>query len=130
MEYRNYVPEAVKSKAYAGLYSESEIPDTLGKLGFKVEPAGKVRVFAMVDIWTQWALYPLHKLLQKALRLLDEDATFDQVGVLERKLLVMKRKWLKAKAFSYDLSSATDRLPLLLQILFLRPLMGRAGSIG
>lgn len=25
----------------------------LGKLGFKIEPAGKVRVFAMVDAWTQ-----------------------------------------------------------------------------
>lgn len=25
----------------------------LGKLGFKSEPAGKVRVFAMVDAWTQ-----------------------------------------------------------------------------
>lgn len=28
-------------------------PTFLGKLGFKVEPAGKVRVFAMVDAWTQ-----------------------------------------------------------------------------
>lgn len=25
----------------------------LGKLGFKIEAAGKVRVFAMVDAWTQ-----------------------------------------------------------------------------
>jgi len=25
----------------------------LGKLGFKIEPAGKIRVFAMVDSWTQ-----------------------------------------------------------------------------
>jgi len=25
----------------------------LGKLGFKPEPAGKIRVFAMVDSWTQ-----------------------------------------------------------------------------
>lgn len=25
----------------------------LGKLGFKEEPAGKIRVFAMVDAWTQ-----------------------------------------------------------------------------
>jgi hypothetical protein len=32
----------------------------LGRLGFKPEPAGKVRVFAMVDAWTHWILKPLH----------------------------------------------------------------------
>jgi hypothetical protein len=27
--------------------------ETLGKLGTKIEPAGKIRVYAMVDPWTQ-----------------------------------------------------------------------------
>jgi hypothetical protein len=31
----------------------SEFRDYLGRLGLKDEPAGKVRVFAMVDCWTQ-----------------------------------------------------------------------------
>jgi hypothetical protein len=31
-----------------------------GKLGFKEEAAGKLRVFALVDCFTQWALKPLH----------------------------------------------------------------------
>jgi hypothetical protein len=31
----------------------------LGRLGFKEEAAGKVRVFAMVDIFTQWIFRPL-----------------------------------------------------------------------
>jgi len=33
----------------------------IGKLGLLAEAAGKVRVFAMVDCFTQWALKPLHK---------------------------------------------------------------------
>lgn len=32
----------------------------IGKLSTKEEAAGKVRVFAMVDIWTQILLSPLH----------------------------------------------------------------------
>jgi hypothetical protein len=38
-----------------------EATNWLGKLGFKPEPAGKVRVFAMVDPWTQWLFDRLHK---------------------------------------------------------------------
>lgn len=34
--------------------------DTLGRLALKEEAAGKIRVFAMVDAFTQWALKPLH----------------------------------------------------------------------
>jgi len=105
------------------LYSEGRYSRYLGKLGFKNEPAGKVRVFAMVDVWTQWLFYPLHRLLQDVLRRLDEDATFDQIGALERKLPLMA-KYRKAKAFSYDLSAATDRLPVLLQVYILAPIMG------
>jgi hypothetical protein len=30
-----------------------DAPLTLGKLGFKEEPAGKLRVFAMIDCFTQ-----------------------------------------------------------------------------
>jgi len=33
--------------------SEGATPPPIGKLGFKSEPAGKVRVFAMVECWTQ-----------------------------------------------------------------------------
>jgi hypothetical protein len=33
--------------------SEDLIPRAVGKLGLKLEAAGKVRVFAMVECWTQ-----------------------------------------------------------------------------
>lgn len=99
--------------------------NVLGRLGLKEEPAGKVRVFAMVDPWTQWLLFPLHKLLQEALRKITEDATFDQVKVMEDKLEVVAKKWKKGKAFSFDLSSATDRLPVGVQVSILTPLLGK-----
>lgn len=52
----------------------SEMPETikgqgrLGKLATKEEAAGKIRVFAMVDPFTQWALYPLHKAIMSTIR--------------------------------------------------------------
>ncbi|QED55412.1 RNA-dependent RNA polymerase [Duamitovirus hepa3] len=85
-------------------------PWSLGKLGFHDEAAGKVRVFAMVDPWTQWALAPIHKLLFKLLRAIPMDGTFDQLKPIKR-LLARKPKVLD----SLDLSAATDRLPILLQ---------------
>jgi hypothetical protein len=35
-------------------------PSFLGQLALKKEAAGKIRVFAMVDVWTQSVLKPLH----------------------------------------------------------------------
>jgi hypothetical protein len=58
----------------------------LGKLGLKQEPAGKVRVFAMVDPWTQWLLAPLHKRVFSILRRIPQDGTFNQVKPVERLL--------------------------------------------
>jgi hypothetical protein len=83
----------------------------IGKLGLKVEAAGKVRVFAMVDCFTQWVLKPLHRWIFSVLR--DHpsiDGTFDQMRPLHR--VPFGRKPL----YSYDLSSATDRLPISLQV--------------
>jgi len=62
------------------------------------------------------------------LRVLSEDATFDQIGKLEQKILQMKMKGFN-QAFSYDLSSATDRLPVILQVYILAPLLGLKPAI-
>lgn len=80
----------------------------LGKLHAKEEAAGKVRLFAMVDAPTQWALYPLHELIMERLALISQDGTFNQTKPLNA---LLKRKCL----YSYDLTAATDRLPLPLQ---------------
>lgn len=92
------------------LTKETRIPAALGKLHAKEEPAGKVRLFAIVDCWTQWALFPLHKFIFSRLRQIPQDGTHAQLAPLE---LLLERK--PKELFSLDLTAATDRLPLFLQ---------------
>lgn len=94
------------------------IPD-LGKLAIKEEPAGKMRVFAMVDAWTQWALQGLHKYLFSIIRKHVTDGTFDQLRPLRRVPFGEK------PIYSLDLSAATDRLPLTVQIALLSRIFGK-----
>jgi len=85
----------------------------IGKLSIKEEAAGKARVFAMVDCWTQSALYPLHQMIFSLLKQLPNDATFNQ----EASVVRCQEKSLQfKKSFGYDLSAATDRLPIILQM--------------
>lgn len=84
----------------------------IGQLAFKNEPAGKIRVFAMVDWWTQQLLRPLHELLFAILRKIPNDGTFDQDASFKR--CVEKAKTFGV-SYGYDLSAATDRLPIALQ---------------
>lgn len=89
----------------------------LGRLGFKHEP-GKIRVFAMCDAITQALVDPLHEWIFKRLRAIGTDGTFNQDMPLAR---LIKRMNDPSKSFvaSYDLSAATDRLPLILQQMIL-----------
>lgn len=82
----------------------------IGKFGFKEEP-GKIRVFAMVDYLTQVALQPLHKVIFRVLRPIVTDGTFDQ----GRPLRALFAKYPQREMWSFDLSAATDRLPLVVQ---------------
>jgi hypothetical protein len=80
-----------------------------GQFSLKEEAAGKLRIFALVDSMTQSLLSPLHDFMFSLLRLIPNDGTFDQ----EASILRSRDKALAAgKAFSFDLSSATDRLPV------------------
>jgi len=96
-------------------------PLQFGKLGFKEEP-GKIRVFAMMNIITQTLMYPLHQWIFRHLRILPNDGTFNQVKPVRNllKRIGRERFWIA----SYDLSAATDRLPLALQRSLLVPLLG------
>jgi hypothetical protein len=80
----------------------------VGRLGLLEEAAGKVRVFAFVDPFTQWALFPFHRYLFKILNTNKMDGTFDQLKPLR---YIPKG----VPLYSLDLSSATDRLPITLQ---------------
>jgi len=86
----------------------------LGKIALLQEPAGKVRAIAIVDYWTQRAMYPVHQWMMKVLDTLPGDCTFDQdAGVRSFASLC------KGKVYSIDLKSATDLIPLdLYRVLF------------
>jgi len=106
--------------AYAHLPQGDKPVNQLGKLAFLEEPAGKVRVVAIVDVLTQSMFYPLHKWIFSILERIPQDGTFDQRAPLEN----LNSLGLKTY-FSYDLSSATDRLPLALQQALLGAILGQ-----
>lgn len=93
------------------IWLRSWIPD-LGRLSVKHEAAGKERVFAITDWWTQNLLKSLHQSVFSFLRSLPQDGTFDQLAPVHRLLDTAR---LGMKVFSFDLSAATDRFPVELQ---------------
>jgi hypothetical protein len=97
----------------------------IGRLCVKHEAAGKVRVFAIGDYWSQWALMPLHQYIFDLLRKFPGDATFDQDGKLEE---FMKMN-LHSTFWSFDLKSATDLIPKELYIPVISGLIGETGAL-
>lgn len=95
----------------------------IGRLATKDEP-GKVRVFAMVDAFTQWILYPLHKRLMGWLMTLPEDGTFNQGAAVNSARAEIGER----PVWSFDLSAATDRLPVVLQVMILNHLLPGFGT--
>lgn len=81
-------------------------PPTVGRLYPLEEAAGKVRVVAICDYFTQLALHPVHKAIFDLLKHIKEDATFDQEG----RTAAFAAKGFK-DLWSYDLKSATDLIP-------------------
>jgi hypothetical protein len=96
----------------------------LGKLSTKTEPAGKIRVFAITDVWTQTILLPVHEHVFKILKGIVQDGTFDQDAPLSLLRARVKEKEDKS-VFSYDLSAATDRFPVDFQVQLLSMLYNR-----
>jgi hypothetical protein len=83
----------------------------------------------MVDCVTQWILHSLHLYIFDILRDINRrwecDGTFDQdasVASLQKKLAE------HPVCYSYDLSAATDRLPLALQIVLLNSIIPKLGD--
>lgn len=93
----------------------------LGKLGFKCEPAGKIRVFAMVDCVTQIIMKPFHSQLFNILGTIPQDGTFNQLAPAHR---LRDRIGPRGSYWSYDLSAATDRFPVMLQHAVVALLLG------
>lgn len=77
-----------------------------GRMALKMEPAGKTRVFMIVDSIYQRLLVPLHEWVFDVLRLIPTDGTFNQLSPVLR---LLKRRILCS--YSFDLKAATDRIP-------------------
>lgn len=92
-----------------------------GRLSVKMEPAGKVRVFAITDYWTQCALKPLHDFVFGILESLPSDGTFDQHKPVKALLSKVPDG---ETLYSFDLSAATDRFPVVLQEVVIGAMFG------
>jgi len=85
----------------------------IGRLSIVYDQAGKARVVAITNWWIQCLFHPLHKSIFKGLKDINNvDGTFDQNGCLEK---FISRISTNQVIYSYDLSAATDRLPIELQ---------------
>lgn len=84
----------------------------LGKLSVVYDQAGKARVIAITNWWIQVTFKPLHSALMKVLARLTTDGTFDQQAPLDR---LISRVAPGQTFHSFDLSAATDRLPIDIQ---------------
>jgi len=80
-----------------------------GRLAVLADYAGKSRIIAIADYFSQAVLKVVHDHLFSVLKLTVGDSTFDQNHSIE-----VIQQWHKEgrKTWSYDLSSATDRFPL------------------
>jgi hypothetical protein len=80
----------------------------------------------MVDCFTQWLMKPLHTAIFELLAQIPQDGTFDQLRPVKS---MMRRRWAKAQGmWSYDLSAATDRLPIVIQKVLLSPFLTSWGA--
>jgi len=99
------------------------VPSKLGRLSaLNKDGAGKRRIVAITDYWTQLSLRPLHDALFSMLKTIEQDGTFDQWKPIEE--WVLPRVRLGVPSFSFDLSAATDRLPIAFQVQVLSILFG------
>jgi hypothetical protein len=93
-----------------------------GRLALLEEAAGKVRVVALLDVWSQWALKPLHNWIFDQLRSIPQDGTFDQLKPVKR---LLRKVGNDTTIYSYDLSAATDRIPVVMQEVLLAQVFGK-----
>jgi len=97
---------------------------SMGNLSVVYDQAGKARVVAITNWWIQLVLEPLHRGIFKILRELPQDGTFDQDRPFDDLIRSLPEG---GRLHGFDLSSATDRIPVSLQESILN-LLGYNGS--
>nr|AWY10970.1 RNA-dependent RNA polymerase [Sclerotinia sclerotiorum mitovirus 7-A2] len=97
-----------------------------GRLSVVLNQAGKARVVAITNWWVQLCLRPLHRKLFSILKRIPTDGTFDQLApaqrLVERELDDRELGKDKGVFHCFDLTAATDRLPVDLQVDILKSL--------
>lgn len=96
----------------------------MGRLSVVYDQAGKARVIAITNWWIQQSLKPLHDSIFQILKTLQTDATFDQSKPI---IELLERVPRGQKLYGFDLSAATDRLPIDLQVQILN-ILGYKGQ--
>jgi hypothetical protein len=99
----------MRLNAFSALKTKKSMTGEYGQFSLKEEAAGKLRVFAIVDSISQNLLAPLHNFMFSVLRSIPNDGTFDQEKSIKRS---QDKAVLSGRAYSFDLSAATDRLPV------------------
>jgi hypothetical protein len=91
--------------------SNSEETLHTGRLGFSAEPAGKTRIFAIGDYWSQLSLKPIQISLYRTLQAISTDSTKDQ----DYGFSSLIEESCGHPTYCFDLSSASDRIPAKMQ---------------
>lgn len=89
------------------------------------EKAGKLRLVASPDYFSQRTLKPLHRWLTTILRSLQEDCTFDQHAAIPK---ISQWQLSGEEVSSFDQTSCTDLFPFDLQLTILRERFGEKFS--
>jgi hypothetical protein len=92
----------------ASCFDSSNTYSSMGRLSQVVVGAGKRRVFAIGNYIKQRLLYPLHEWAMNVLKRIPMDGTFNQSSPVKRLSMMPGIK----EVYSFDLSSATDRFPV------------------
>lgn len=118
-QWKHTIGSDVQNQLSLALIPYKDVPP-LGKVLCLQEAAGKNRIIAINDFFTQQVLKPLHLWLFEICRHFPQDSTFDQEGALYK----FVQRTDMCKYFSYDLSSATDLIPTNIYRSILVPLIG------
>jgi hypothetical protein len=98
---------------YIVLFGIGKTKWVTGRLATFDEGGGKVRIVAILDAWSQWLLRPLHDGIFDLFAKLETDGTHDQTAPLYSLMEYIRLSG--APAYSFDMTAATDRMPIWFQ---------------
>jgi hypothetical protein len=128
---RNEYVDEVFSRGNKGLpgnlYQELQKPPLVGKIGNIQEKGLKLRSVANPFRILQHTLFPLGTFLYGSLKRLNTDCTYDQ----QKGHDFIKSELTKGRTmYAYDLSNATDRFPLKIQVKLIEDILNSLRRVG